>query len=66
MAAIPFARIARQLAAQGNIRISKSGMNVSGHNNPASPNATPSWTTKHSSKLFTVRDSNARFLFIGT
>jgi hypothetical protein len=34
MAAIPFARIARQLAAQGNIKVSKSGMNFSGPQYP--------------------------------
>ena len=54
MAAILFARIARQLAAHGNNKISNSGMNLSGQNNPASPNAKPSWTTKHSAKVFTV------------
>jgi hypothetical protein len=63
MAAMPFARIARQLATQGNIKVSNSGMNFSGHNSPAIPNAIPSWTTKHSPKLFTARDSNERIPF---
>src|ERR1700689_4228754 len=65
MAAMPLARIARQLTAQGNIKTSKSGMNLSGQNNPASPNARPSWTTKHSPKLFTVTNPMRGFLFIG-
>lgn len=54
MAVMPLARIARQLAVHGNIKISKSGMNLSGQHSPASPNARPSWTTMHSTKLFTV------------
>jgi len=62
MAAMPFARIPRQLAAQGNIRVSKSGMNLSGHNSPAIPNAKPSWTTKHSPKLFMARIPMREFL----
>jgi hypothetical protein len=66
MAAMPLARIARQLAAQGNIKISKSGMNLSGQNNPASPNARPSWTTKHSPRLFTVPNPMREVFFIGT
>lgn len=58
MAPIPLARIARQLAAQGNIKISKSGMNLSGQNSAASPNARPNWTTRHSPKLFMAMISN--------
>jgi hypothetical protein len=48
------ARIARRLSAHGNIKTSKSGMNLSGQNSPAIPNATASWTTKYSHKSFTV------------
>jgi hypothetical protein len=55
MAAMPLARIARLLAAQGNIRISKSGMNLFGQSSAASPKARPSWTPAHSSKVFTAR-----------
>jgi hypothetical protein len=55
MAAMPLARIARRLAAQGNIKTSKSGMNLSGQNSAANPNATQTWTTKHSDRIFKVR-----------
>jgi hypothetical protein len=55
MAAMPLARIHRQLAVHGNIRTSKSGMKCSGHSSAASPNARPSWTTMHDTKVFTVR-----------
>jgi hypothetical protein len=55
MAAMPLARIARQLAAQGNIRMSKSGMNLFGQRSAASPKARPSWTPAHNSKVFTAR-----------
>jgi len=66
MAAMPLARMARQLAAQGNIRISNSGMNLSGQNSPASPNVTPNWTIKHNPKLFTVMIPLQEFPFIET
>src|SRR6202162_3419196 len=65
-AAMPLARIALRLAAQGNIRVSKSGMNLSGQNSPASPNARPSWTTKHSHRVVKVWIPMQEFLFIGT
>ncbi len=52
MAAMPLARIARLLAAQGNIRSSKSGMNLFGQSSAASPKARPSWTPTHSPKVF--------------
>jgi hypothetical protein len=52
MAAMPLARIARLLAAQGNIRSSKSGMNLFGQSSAASPKARPSWTPAHSPKVF--------------
>jgi hypothetical protein len=54
MAAMPLARIARQLAAQGNIKISNSGMNLAGHNSPASPDIRPICITKHSPRWFKV------------
>jgi len=41
MAAMPLARIARELAAQGNIRISKSGLKLSGQNNCKSASLAP-------------------------
>ena len=63
MAAMPLARIARQLAAQGNIRISNSGMNLSGQNSPASPNVRPNWTIKHRPKIIHGYDSVARISF---
>jgi hypothetical protein len=66
MAAMPLARTARQVAAHGNIRISKSGTNLSGHSNPAIPNAILSWTTKHSPRLFMATIPMREFLFIGT
>jgi hypothetical protein len=50
MVAMPLARIQRQLAAQGNIRISKSGTNLFGQNSVASPKVRPSWTPAHSAK----------------
>ena len=51
-AAMPLARIARLLAAQGNIRISKSGMNLFGQSSAASPKARPSWTPAYNPKVF--------------
>jgi hypothetical protein len=54
MAATPFAQIARQLAAQGNIKVSKSGMNLSGQNHPLARMPDPSWTTKYSPKLLMI------------
>ena len=55
MAAMPLARIARLLAAQGNIRISKSGMNLAGQSSAASPKARLGWTAAHSPKVFMAR-----------
>jgi hypothetical protein len=54
MAAMPLARIQRPLAFHGNIRISKSGMNLFGQMSAASPNVRTSWTPAHSTKAFTV------------
>jgi hypothetical protein len=54
MAAMPLARIQRQLAFHGNIRTSKSGLNLFGQSSVASPNVRPSWTPAHSTKAFTV------------
>jgi len=61
IAASPLARTALELGAQGNIRISKSGMNLSGQNNPASPNPKPSCTTRHTPKVFTVEFPEEKF-----
>jgi hypothetical protein len=55
MAAMPLARIQRRLAAHGNIRMSKSGVNLSGHSSAASPKARPSWTPAHNPKVFMAR-----------
>src|SRR3984885_2500960 len=52
IAAMLLARIARQFAAQGNIKTSNSGRSLSGHNNPATPNARHIWTMRQSSKAF--------------
>jgi hypothetical protein len=52
---MPLARIARLLAAQGNIRISKSGMNLAGQSSAASPKARLNWTAAHSPKVFMAR-----------
>lgn len=54
MAARPLARIARLVAAQGNIRISNSGMNLSGQKRPASPKAKPNSTMEQSAKVLTI------------
>ncbi len=66
MAAMPLARIARLLAPQGNIRISKSGMNLSGQSSAASPKARLSWTAAHSPRVFMARIPMRAFSFIGT
>ena len=55
MAAMPWARIQRQLAAHGNIKMSKSGMNLPGQSRAASPKARPSWTPAHNPKVFMAR-----------
>jgi hypothetical protein len=55
MAAMPLARIQRRLAAHGNIRMSKSGVNLSGHSSAASPKARPNWTAVHNPKVFIAR-----------
>jgi hypothetical protein len=44
----------------------KSGMNLSGQNNPASPNAKPISTTKHNHRVSTVGIPMREFLYIGT
>jgi hypothetical protein len=54
MAAMPLVRIQRQLAFHGNIRTSKSGMNLFGQSSVASPNVKTSWAPAHSTKVFTV------------
>lgn len=46
-------RIERELATQGKIKISNSGINFSGHSNPASPKIRHIWTMKHNPRLFT-------------
>jgi|HubBroStandDraft_1064217.scaffolds.fasta_scaffold00518_13 hypothetical protein len=65
MAAMPLARIQRQLAVHGNIRTSKSGMNFSGQSSAASPNVRPSWTPAHSPKALTVSIPMRELFFIG-
>ena len=48
MAAMPLARIARLLAAQGDTSgFPKSGMNLAGQSSAASPKARLNWTAAH-------------------
>src|SRR5229473_6114983 len=50
MAAMLLARNLRLLAAQGNIKTSNSGRIFSGQNNPGTPNARQTCTTRHNPK----------------
>jgi hypothetical protein len=63
MATMPFTRIARQLAAQGNIRISKSGMNLSGHNKSCQPECQTQLDNKAQPQIVHGNDPNERIPF---